>query len=104
MILGILVLSIARFIKYLYSEETGPDWFLRHMEKVLYLYAIVLLASIFIEYKNPSLSPEVLTIQSIALYLLPLILFKVALVLIIVGLGHIMSRILPVIEESKTLV
>jgi hypothetical protein len=98
---GIVILCIARIIKYLHSEEKYSGWFLTHMEKLLYIYAILIIASIFIEYKNPSMSPPVITLKIIATYVLPLIIFKGAQVLIIMGIAHILHRIIPIIEESK---
>jgi len=96
---GLIVLGISRLIRYLYEEQSQPGWILRHIEKFLYIYALLIVVGFFIEFKHPSIH-----IEQLALYLLPQIIHKAAQVLILIGLGHIIRRILPVIEESKTLI
>ena len=102
--IGLILLGIARFIRYLYSEEQQPGWILRNTEIFLYVYAFLIAAGILIEFKNPGLYSSATTLQEIASYVIPQIMIRMAQVLIIVGLAHILRRILPVIEESKTLV
>ena len=101
--LGLVLLGIARFIKYLYSEESQPGWILRHLEKFLYLYALLMAAGIYVELLHPSIPSDGISLKEI-IYLLSRITRTLAYVLITIGLGHIIRRIMPVIEESKTLV
>lgn len=102
---GLVVLGIARFISYLYEERAQPGWLLRYTEIFLYVFAALIAASIVIEFMNPFMhTKEISFLYKIGLYLLPRIVLKTSQILILVGLGHILRRILPVIEESKTLV
>ena len=101
--LGLIFLVVARFIKYLYSEEPRPGWILRHFEKFLYIYAFLMAAGLYAEFLAPRFLYEGISSDELT-YLLTRIILTLAHVLIIIGLGHIIRRILPVIEESKTLV
>lgn len=102
---GLIVLGIARFISYLYEKRPQPGWLLRHTEIFLYVFAILIATSVVIEFMNPSMYAKGISLlYKTGLYLLPRILLKTAQIVILVGLGHILRRILPVIEESKTLV
>jgi hypothetical protein len=101
--LGLVLLGIARFIKYLYSEESQPGWILRQLEKFLYIYAFLMVVGIYVEFLHPAIPSNDISLKEI-IYLLSRIICTLAYVLIIIGLGHIMRRILPVIEESKTLI
>ena len=102
--LGIILLTIARFIKYLYSEESRPDWILRHFVDFISIYALLIVIGISIKYMDPSFHKKGMPAQNIGATLLPQIIIDFAKAFIVIGLGHIMSRVLPVIEESKTLV
>ncbi|MBN2591767.1 MAG: hypothetical protein JXA96_18010 [Sedimentisphaerales bacterium] len=101
--LGLILIGLARFIKYLYTEESQQSWSLRHFDKFLYIYALLLIAGRIVDFLRPGLfsngvSSNELTTLSTA------IVFTLAYILIIIGLSHIISKILPVIGESKTLV
>ena len=98
------MLTIARFIKYLYSEESRPDWILRHFVDFISIYALLIVIGISIKYMDPSFHKKGMPAQNIGATLLPQIIIDFAKAFIVIGLGHIMSRVLPVIEESKTLV
>ena len=102
--LGIILLIIARFIKYLYSEESRPDWILRHFVDFISVYALLIVIGISIKYMDPSFHKKGMPMHNIGATLLPKIILDFAKTFIVIGLGHITSRILPVIEESKTLV
>ena len=102
--LGIILLIIARFIKYLFSDEFRPDWFLRHFVDFISIYALLIVFGISIRYMDPSFHKKGMPTQNIGTVLLPQIIIDFAKTFIVIGLGHIMSRVLPVIEESKTLV
>jgi hypothetical protein len=102
--LGLILLGIARFIKYLYSEESQPGWILRHFEKFLYIYAFLMVVGVYFEFKNPGINSGNPILLHMITYVLSETILTSALVLIIIGLGHIIRRILPVIEESKSLV
>ncbi|MBN2591766.1 MAG: hypothetical protein JXA96_18005 [Sedimentisphaerales bacterium] len=101
---GLIVLGVARFIKYLYSEDSRPGWTLRNLDKFLYLYAFLTATGIYIDFMQFTILIRAITLQDLSLFLFQNIIIKLSHVLIIIGIGHIMSRILSVIEESKTLV
>lgn len=101
---GLLALGVAQFIRYLSEKNCRPGWTLRCAEGILYLYAVLLVVhaiwSAFFStgpvIREISYSAELVTIS----YLL----ITTAKVTILVGLGQILARVMPVIEESKTLV
>jgi hypothetical protein len=97
------ILGLAQFIKYLLEKNYKPGWILRHGEMIFYLYALltifdaVWVFTIAPSYRSPSVHTGVSGIFSIV--------FSTAIkVLILVGLGQILRHLMPVIEESKTLV
>jgi len=94
--LGIIVLGVAQLIKYVSESEYQPGWLLRHGTGILYLFAVLMLVNSVIRYCF--LMP--IESSGIGMFLLP----DVAKMLILIGLAEILKRVLPVIEESKTLV
>jgi hypothetical protein len=98
--LGIGLLGLVQFIKYLVERDYKPGWILRHGDMILYLYALLsILSDVWVYMNAPTYSS---LIFSTSLFV---ILFSAAVkVLILVSLGQVLRRILPVIEESKTLV
>jgi len=101
---GLIALLVAQLIRYTLETEYKPSWILRYGDKVLYVYSALLIGQNILMYyflRNELLgkygSGHLLFIQ-------PSIVPLAAKILILVGLGQILRRILPVIEESKTLV
>jgi len=101
---GLVVLGVAQFIRYLFEAEYKPGWILRHGEKILYLsVALWVIRTPFLFFLDAKRMGD-------SVYYSPwgfLIVNGVPLVagaLIIFGLAQILRLILPVIEESKTLV
>jgi len=101
MFLGLVVLGVAQFIRYLFERQYQPSLILRNADKILYLYAFLMVVGFVLEFFFRATIP---TGSSLLLYLFGWMLPTVAKVLILVGLGQILRRLLPVIEESKTLV
>jgi hypothetical protein len=112
---GILVLGIAQFIRYLFESEYKPGHILRNADKILYLFAFLLMVGVV--WQHLIISGNVmqldifLIMNNIGLYfkgmILPMLatlVLTVPKVLILVGLAQVIKRIMPVIEESKTLV
>ena len=98
---GIGIMGIAQFIRYLVERNYKPGWILRHGEIIFYLYALLTIFNdvwvYMANYHSPSLHTRVLVIF--------VTVFSTAVkVLILVGLGQILRRLMPVIEESRTLV
>lgn len=101
---GLIALLVAQLIRYMLENEYTPGWILRYGDKVLYVYAALLIGqNVLIYYilhvvllgKN---SPgRLLLVQ-------PLVVPLATKILILVGLGQVLRRLMHVIEESKTLV
>jgi len=105
---GFLAFVAADLLNYLLRPDAKPRISLRIIDKLCYIYAI------FVIYKAFSVHfwlmhakfPEI-TVPSETDYILlvqPLLLPTVLKVLLLIAVGMILHRLLPVIEESKTLV
>jgi fructose-specific phosphotransferase system IIC component len=103
---GILAFAIAGLLDYLLRPKTRPPLILGMMDKLCYLYVVILILKACIGYQwlvrflvtpEMSESTRILLVQ-------PLLGPTVAKVLLLIGVGMILHRLLPVIEESKTLV
>ncbi len=104
-ILGILLLAVAQFIRFLTSHSYEPGRLLRYIDKLIYLYAIGKVAQMIflyirLETQAENAGSHFSVWGSFSIYAVP----AIAWVLILVGLGLILKRSIPVIEESKTLV
>jgi len=97
---GLLALGVAQFIKYVFDKEYQPHWILRNAHTILYLYA-----ALTITY---SIAPLLLGVNYNTTFPVHVYLFLflniATKVLIFVGLAQILRRVMPVIEESRTLV
>jgi hypothetical protein len=100
--LGIVLLGVAQLVRYITEPDYQPRWLLRHGTFLLYLFAALTLVSPLTRYWYDTYFTNTYTnISTILLsYLLPV--FVKALLLI--GLGSFLKRIMPVIEEAKSLV
>ncbi len=101
---GILVLGIAQFIRYLFESEYKPGHILRYGNKILYLYAFLLMAGVVWQHLILSMMNIGLNFTGRIPAMLASLVLTVPKVLILVGLAQVIKRIMPVIEESKTLV
>ncbi len=102
-LLGLLTLGAAQFIRYLFDREYKAGSMLRFLDKIFYIYAMFLVGNAAVRYFWYIKVVEESNFERL-LFAQPLILPVITKVLILVGLGQILKRILPVIEESKTLV
>ena len=102
LILGLLLLGTAQFIRCVSEAEYKPGWILQHGSTVLYAAAFIVLMSCVVNYLFLVFSFSGYSFQTLKFFtsLIP----ALAKFLILVGLGKILRRILPVIEESKTLI
>lgn len=103
-LLGIVLLGLSQFVRYLYENDYQPGWLLRHGNKVLYLYAVALIISPVLQYYFQMTLIKNANMIFLLQYFLSVVLPAVAKGLIFVGMGHILQRIVPILEESKTLV
>ena len=100
---GLFAFWFAQFMRFLFDAEYKQDWLLRNTDKLLYKYATVVLGYNFI---------AIVAINGFGFdrfgeiigRMVVFILFGWIWPLVFVGLGFILKRIIPVIEESKTLV
>ncbi len=93
--IGIGILGLAQFINYLVERDYKPGWILRHGEIFFYLYALLIILSVVWAYTM---------IAPIAPSVILVVISTAVRVLVLVGLGQIFRHLMPVIEESKTLV
>jgi hypothetical protein len=100
--IGLLALGIGQFIRYVYDNDYKPGWVLRSAQPILYTYAIIVGISVtghfFIQYLVWNHWAEIIV------RVLAHILWGVGKIMLLVAVALILKRIMPVIEESKTLV
>ena len=94
---GIVAIGVSQLIAYLLLER-APGWILRHGKGVVWAYAATILLSDVAKYVHYTI-----TIESgwKAFQMFP---FTFAKVLLLVGLGMVLRTVMPMIEESRTLV
>ncbi|MBN2594130.1 MAG: hypothetical protein JXA81_11530 [Sedimentisphaerales bacterium] len=103
-LLGLIVLGLAQFVRYLHESEYQPGLILRHGDKILYLYALALIVGPVLHYFFQMKVFGYAHIYSLLLSFLAVLLPAVARALIFVGMAKVLKRMVPMIEESKTLV
>jgi hypothetical protein len=98
---GVVALGISQFIRYLCADEYKPGWLLRQGDKILYLCALLIAYPPFVVI----IFNKTYLTQPFGLWLLcfflPCVLLTVGKVLILVGIGQILHRIVPLIKESR---
>jgi hypothetical protein len=105
---GFLAFAIAGLLDYLLRPEAKPRLILRMTDKLCYIYAVFVIYKAIISFNFwlHAKFPEI-TASSESAYILlvqPLLVPTLAKVLLLIGVGMILHRLLPIIEESKTLV
>jgi len=107
-LLGLVTLGLSELIKYVVESKYKPSWILRHGDKMLYTYALLIAWNVVLSHmKSPIYDIESLHgtfLDARVVVLLVTVLYAATKVLILVGLAQVLRRILPVIQESKTLV
>ena len=103
---GLFALLVGQLMAYMLQSGYTPGWLLRCGDKILYTYAALLVVQNIVIYYALLMRVGLLGNQSPGhlLFVQPLVVPLVVKILILVGLGQILRRIIPVIEESKTLV
>jgi hypothetical protein len=103
-LLGLVAFLLAQLIRYMLESKYTPGYVLQFGDKILYTYATLLIVQytlIYYVFNRESLS----TLKpGHFIFIKPLIVPLATKVLILIGLGQILRRILDVLEESKTLV
>jgi len=105
---GLLGLGIAQLIHYLFDCDCKPGFILRHGSKFLYAYVILILIMVAIRniYTVKYLiDSDIKNSQSLffATSITSIVLFA-AKALILIGVAQFLKRIMPIIEEHKSLV
>ena len=101
--IGLFAFWFAQFMRFLFDAEYRQGWLIHNTDKLLYKYATIVLGYNFI---------TIVAINGFGFErfgeiigrLIIFILFGWIWPIVFVGLGFILKRIIPVIEESKTLV
>ena len=100
--IGLAAVILAQLARYALGRENKAGLLLRCGDKILYFFAFLGVLWAFFRVR---LNIELIQDASFRLlYVQPLILPTIAKALILVGLGQILKRIMPVIEEYKSLV
>lgn len=105
---GLLGLGIAQLIRYLFDPEGDPGFILRNGHRFIYAYVVLILTVmvikniVTIQYLTRNTIENSLGIYTVT-FASSIILFA-AKALILIGLAHFLKRIIPVIQESKTLI
>ena len=100
---GLVALGIAQLIWYLLKTDRKPRLILRNADKLLYAYTAILVGyycwvsvvEVQVHFNEPYDFPARLIL---------LVMFILIKLLALVGLAQILKRLLPMIEESRTLV
>jgi hypothetical protein len=100
---GLLALWISRFMRFLSDSDYNQDWLLRNASRLLYYYAAIVLIYNFIAIVGMH-GFSIDQIPAVIVRMIIFVLFGCIWSLAFLGLGFILKRIMPVIEESKTLV
>jgi len=100
---GLFLLGINQLIKCLIDINFKPNWILKFSDKIIYLYVVLLIINFifFLIYPTGAI------IASPHHYLttwIPSAIFTSVKVLLWIGMAQVLRRIVPIIEESKTLV
>ena len=101
---GLLAIIVAQLIAYIIADESKRPWLLQYGQFILYAFVVLVIGKAILQYCL--WHGIVFEGENAAglLFIQPLIVPVAAKALIIVALAQAFRRILPVIEESKTLV
>jgi hypothetical protein len=100
--IGIGMIGLAQFIRYLIERDYKPGWILRHGEIFFYLYALLTILSVVWVYVVAPFGRSQKMYSGISIVI---VVFSTTVrVLILVGLGRILRYLMPVIEDSKSLI
>lgn len=102
---GILAIGISHLIWYLLETDRRPSWLLRNADKLLYAYTAIMLACyswMVVKELNTTITWD--TNVEFALRIVMAVVFISIKILALVGVAQILKRLLPVIDESRTLV
>lgn len=100
---GLFLLGINQLIKYLIDINFKPNWILKFSDKIIYLYVALLVIS-FIFFSIYQKETIVANQHHFLATWIPSAIFTSVKALLWVGMAKVLRRIVPIIEESRTLV
>ena len=105
-ILGLLAFSISQLLVYIIRPEVKAGLMLRLADKLCYIYVVVLIVGAFATANSWFANPQFVEVSQRyrMLFIQPLLSPLPAKIILLIGAGMIIRRLLPVIDESKTLV
>ncbi len=95
--MGVFALGLAQLITYIFDREYKPGWLLRRADKVMYLYTALVLLKFFLPYFHIFHLSQWWQIPA-------RLLLMAAYLVILIGLARLLRLVMPMIEESRTLV
>jgi hypothetical protein len=103
---GLLAFSISQLLVYVIRPEVKAGLMLRLADKLCYIYVAVLIVEVFLGVYLFFTNPKFLEISQgyRAIFIQPFLNPLPAKIILLIGAGMIIRRLLPVIDESKTLV
>ncbi len=99
---GVLALGIGQFIRFVIDNDCRPGWILQNASGLLYVYAAFV--GVFIIIITVMAFPHWENWGEITIRLLGRAIHVAGKILLLIGVALVLKRIMPVIEESKTLV
>jgi hypothetical protein len=103
---GLLAFSISQLLVYIIRPEVKAGLMLRLADKLCYIYVVVLIVGAFATANSWFANPQFVEVSQRyrMLFIQPLLSPLPAKIILLIGAGMIIRRLLPVIDESKTLV
>lgn len=100
---GITAIGVGQLLRFLLETNDKPGWVLRHGDKILYIFAILVFSSLLLNFcflLSVRTGAWYFTVASLG----PSTLLSLVKILVLIGLGQFLRRIIPVIEEAKVIV
>jgi len=107
--IGILSLGLAQLTRYMLGIDQKPGWILRQGGALLYLYVLLTLCldRIMFRISIPGIEPSSFGISGFEIlhrgFHISGLIILAAKIIVLVGLAEMLRRILPMVEESRTL-
>jgi len=105
--LALFGIGLAQLIRYLFDSNYKPGSILRHGDKFLYAYVVftLIVATIhfidFVQFLRMSdMEPQFIFLSNSITYFV----YFVAKAIVLIGMAQFLRRLMPMIEESKSLV
>ena len=100
--IGLLALGIGQFIRYVYDDNYKQGWLLRNFGQLLYIYALIF--GTLTIFSTAMAFPHWGDWPERTMRLLVTVVWGVGKIMLLIAAALILKRVMPIIEESKTLV